>query len=410
LRPAGRGLEVEYEKGVVQDVRAGTAQLGIVGVRVWDTIGVESFRGLLAPFLVDSFELEREVLTSPIAGRMLAGVEKAGVVGIALHAGPLRRPFGFTGPLASRRDYRGARIGIIPGAVAQATFRALGASGRGYVPGAVSGFDGAEVDPATMVFNGWDRNAGVVTANVVLWPKPFSIVMNRKVFAGLTTEQKDILRNAGRASFGAELRQTEHDAAAAVAAACRRGRLSFRSASPSELASLRAAVQPVYAELERDSLTREVIRVIRDLRRAGQATSPTLPACGPARSGQRAAAAELLEGRWRVHWTREELIEAGLPERMLPPDAPKSAWVTVEFDRGRYRAVADGIGLVATGRYTVDGDVMSLVYDAPAPAGYVAGYAYRQRWNIFRKSLRFSRIPAADVDFVLIVNPLQRVE
>jgi hypothetical protein len=68
------------------------------------------------------------------------------------------------------------------------------------------------------------------------------------------------------------------------------------------------------------------------------------------------------------------------------------------------------VGVVATARYTVEGDVMSLVYDAPAPPGYVPGNVYRQHWSIFRKSLRFSRVPGADVDFVLIVNPLRRVD
>jgi TRAP-type transport system periplasmic protein len=48
LVPARRSLEVMFEKGVVDDVRTGKAQLGIVGVRVWDTIGVTSFRALLA--------------------------------------------------------------------------------------------------------------------------------------------------------------------------------------------------------------------------------------------------------------------------------------------------------------------------------------------------------------------------
>ena len=53
-------------------------------------MGVTSFQALLAPFLVDSLELERRVLESPLATRMLEGVEQAGVVGIALLAGPLR--------------------------------------------------------------------------------------------------------------------------------------------------------------------------------------------------------------------------------------------------------------------------------------------------------------------------------
>ena len=409
LRYAGRGVAVDYEKGVVEDVKTGKVQLGIVGVRVWDTIGVTSFRGLLAPFLVDSFQLEQQVLTSPLAGRMLAGVERAGVVGIALHPGPLRRPLGLTRPLVGRDGYRRALIAIRLGGVAGSTFRALGGSAKGYVPGSVAGFDGTEVDANTLVYNGWDRHPSVLTANVVFWPKPYSIVMNRRAFEALTGAQRDILLSAGRDSLMPELRQTERDERTGLAAACKRGRLSFVTASRSELASLHAAVQPVYDEVGRDALAREVMRAVYAMRRDGSATPPALPPCRSRLRGAAATTGAPLEGRWRLHWTRDELIGVGVDPRLLA-GAPESATVTIEFKDGRYEAVAKGAGLVATGRYSVEGDVMTLVYDAPAPRGYIAGNLYRQRWSIFRKSLRFSRVPRSDVDFVLLVNPLTRVD
>jgi hypothetical protein len=145
------------------------------------------------------------------------------------------------------------------------------------------------------------------------------------------------------------------------------------------------------------------------MRRDGLSAALTLPQCGKTRPEQLAGGGALLEGRWRLHWTREELIAVGVA-RHLMKDAPESATVTLEFKDGRFRAIADGVGVVATGRYTVEGDVMSLVYDAPAPPGYVPGNVYRQSWSIFRRSLRFPRVPGSDVDFVLLVNPLWRVE
>ena len=101
---AGRGTEIDFERGVVEDVRSGRADLGIVGARVWDTMGVTSFQALLAPMLVDSYDLELKVLESPLARRMLEGVEEAGVVGVALLPGPLRRPFGLSRPLLDVQD------------------------------------------------------------------------------------------------------------------------------------------------------------------------------------------------------------------------------------------------------------------------------------------------------------------
>jgi TRAP-type C4-dicarboxylate transport system substrate-binding protein len=84
--------QADYERGIVRDVRSGKTDLGIVGARVWDTIGVRSFQPLLAPLLVDSLSLERRALESPLATRALDDVERAGVIGVAVLPGTLRRP------------------------------------------------------------------------------------------------------------------------------------------------------------------------------------------------------------------------------------------------------------------------------------------------------------------------------
>jgi hypothetical protein len=65
---------------------------------------------------------------------------------------------------------------------------------------------------------------------------------------------------------------------------------------------------------------------------------------------------------------------------------------------------------VGSGTYDVEGDVLSLVYEAFAPpAGYIAGNVYGHRWSVYRDSLTVSRFPDSDADFVLLVNPLTRV-
>ena len=151
--PDWRGGEVGYERGTVADVRAAKVQIGVVGVRVWDTIGVTSFGALVAPFLIDNLRLQRRVLESPMAAEMLEGVEQAGVVGLAVLPGALRRPLGFSRPLVRPSDYTGATVGVTPGGVARATIRVLRARPKAYPPGAVSGLDGAELDLATVAQN-----------------------------------------------------------------------------------------------------------------------------------------------------------------------------------------------------------------------------------------------------------------
>jgi len=403
LVPAGRSTEIEWEKGVVEDIRGGKAQLGIGDARVWDTIGVKSFQALLAPFLVDSLELERRVLESQLATRMLEGVEQAGVVGIALLPGPVRNPFGLSHPLLGPDDYRGATIGVRPGGLMRTALRALGAGAKVYVPGVLSGLDGAESNPKAIDYNSWE---GALTINVVLWPKPYTIFMNRDAFDALTSEQQEILRDAGREAIAPELEELVSDSAEALSDACARGALTLVSASAADRAALREAVQPVYEELESDPETKELISEITEMRSAEPALASPLPRCRSAH-GSANAGATALEGRWKLTFTRAELIAVGVPEK-LAKNAPEIVKAIVEFANGRYTGIANG-RVVVKGKYTVSGDVMSLVFDAPVPAGYIVGNVYRHRWSVYRDTLTFSRFADSDADFVLLTNPLTRI-
>jgi len=403
LVPAGRSTEILWEQGVIEDIRGGKAQLGIVDARVWDTIGVETFQAMLAPFLVDSLELERRVLESPLGTRMLEGVERAGVVGIALLPGPLRQPLGISHPLIGPTDYRGATIGIRPAGLMRTALRALGAEAKVYVPGVLSGLDGNESNPKAIDYNSWE---GALTTNVVLWPKPYTIVMNRDAFDALTPEQQELLRDAGREAIAPELDEVVHDSSESLSAACARGTITLVSASAADLAALREAVQPVYEELESDPETKELIAEISEMRSAQPGAAPALPPCRRSRGGAKADA-DALEGRWRMTFTRDDLIAAGVPAK-LAKDAPDVVNAIAEFANGRYTGIADG-RVVVRGKYTVSGDVVSLTYEAPVPPGLIVGNVYRHRWNVYRDTLTFSRFHDSDADLTLLTKPWIRI-
>ena len=142
----GGSALLDYERRLVEKVRAGEADLVSVGARAWDRLGVTSFQPLVAPFLVDSVALERRVLESPLVGRMLEGVGRLDLVGLAVLPGPLRRPFGLSGPFVAPRDYAGATFGIRYGGIARDAIEALGATAKGYRIGSLAGLDGAELD------------------------------------------------------------------------------------------------------------------------------------------------------------------------------------------------------------------------------------------------------------------------
>ncbi len=209
IRERWRLDDVDYERKLAQDVRAGQADLGVVGARVWDRMGVTAFQGLLAPLLIDDLELQREVVRGTPATQLVQSLDEAGVVGIALLPGSLRRPLGITRALVKPEDYEGARIGMRPGDVADTSFRTLGASSVPWWTGPLARIDGLELDLVSIADNFYDRPGRTLTANVVLWPQLQTVFMNRDAFEALTPAQRAILRRAGREAVNAVLADVE---------------------------------------------------------------------------------------------------------------------------------------------------------------------------------------------------------
>ena len=103
----------------------------------------------------------------------------------------------------------------------------------------------------------------------------------------------------------------------------------------------------------------------------------------------------------------DDLIAAGVPEQ-LAKGSPAIVNATAVFANGRYTGIVNG-RVVVRGKYTVNGDVMSLVFDAPVPAGVIAGNVYRQRWNVYRDTLTFTGFRDSDADVILLLNPWTRI-
>ena len=148
------GEATDFEQVTVSLVRDGKVDLGWIGARAWDTLGVRSFQALQAPFLIDSYPLLDAVIKSPMTTQMLAGLNQAGFTGLGLYPDQLRHLVGFRKPLASLRDLRGAKIRVPPSRASEALFRALGA-----VPVHLNG--SAESDAiASGTVDGVDASAG----------------------------------------------------------------------------------------------------------------------------------------------------------------------------------------------------------------------------------------------------------
>jgi hypothetical protein len=220
--------------------------------------------------------------------------------------------------------------------------------------------------------------------------------MNSAAFGGLTDARRALLVRAGREALEPALGRVARDEEIALSELCAGGKAWFATATDAEVQSLREAVQPVYDELERDARTKRWIAEL-------AAARPARPRPALRCDGKRArdlADTSRLEGRWRVHWTRNELLRAGL--RPADAEALEGTFV-VEF--------ANGLLSTASGRtrgtYSVTGPVVRLVFDSGAAVD--PGRTYQLKWSVYRDSLSFSAVPGREPVSFLGIKALTRV-
>jgi TRAP-type C4-dicarboxylate transport system substrate-binding protein len=390
--------QVRPETGLIGDVRAGKADLGVVGSRAWDTVGVNGFRALGAPLLIDSYALQERVLRSPMIGQMLAGLRPLGLAGIGVLPGPLRKPLGITRPLLKPADYAGLKIGVQQSLVADATMRALGATPVWFpVTGPITGFGATEEHISAIQGNQYDRAGKYLTANVNLWPRPLVVFANGKAWAALTPAQQIILTLAVTGDLAAETNVERGDERADTATLCRRGRLRFVDASPAGLAALRRAVQPVYAQLERDPQTRRYIRQIEAMRQA----IPAEPAPGCGHTARLTGTAGPLDGVYQFTDTAAE--SAAVPGTSPGDAVPENygAW-TLVLDQGHFAFTQEDRPACTWGygTFTVRGNKMEWLVTngggiAPDNATNKPGEDYIFGWSLYRGVLTLSPVKGA---------------
>ena len=332
--PAAAGLDVaDPEARVARMVLDGRFELGWIGARAWDTLGVDAFQALQAPFLITDKGLLDTVVSGEIGKGMLARLHGHGVRGIALVPGLLRHPFGVNRPFTSLRDFDGARVRVNPSRASDALVRALGARPvhiSGEMVGTVASRGGIDVREQSL---GADPVGTWLTANVTFFGKANTLFGNERALDRLTGEQRDVLRRAGVLTV-----QHAIDAAPIedelVLEYCTAARVVV--AAEGDLAALRRATRPVYGQLERDPVTKAAIAAIRELK----ATLPPAPVADvPAEcsepvqaSARRPRDPSLVDGTYRWRLTAAGLRRSGASDS----DTSIGTVVTMTLRDGRW--------------------------------------------------------------------------
>jgi TRAP-type transport system periplasmic protein len=272
---------------LLNDVQGGTVQMASVSSAVWDTKGVNSFQALQAPFLIDRYDLEGQVISGDIGQEMLKGVEKLGLVGLAIHEGGLRKPLGRTVALKNPSDFNAKKIRAPESGVLSEGLKALGAEPTPlpvtdvYLALKNGTVDGMEANLGLIDTNKYYEVAKYVTQNVNLWPFPTVLVMNKAAFDGLSAGDQQIITDAAAKVPGLSIKIFTNPAPTApnfVKDLCDKG-LTFAFASKADLAALKAAGQTAVTNLSKDPEVKGFIDRIQAIKAGlpAPAAPPPLP-------------------------------------------------------------------------------------------------------------------------------------
>jgi len=401
------------EQQVVRGVAAGKYDLGVVGTRVFDTMGVNSLQALTAPMLIDSYPLERAVIGSGIPAQMMGSLDTLHVTGLGVLADGLRKPIAVRKPLLGPADWRGLTFAAFRSGESSEAIRALGAApsdawgaplDQGLGGGTVGGFE-QNLLIYRMHPDLWKR-ARYVTANVSLWPQTLAVIGNPARLARLTAQQRAWLTEAVRDAAARSTGPIGGDASL-LPGLCASG-IRFADASRTDLAALRNAFAPVYAQVERDPQTRQFIAEINRLKQqtppgaalaipggcSGRAPG-SAPGNGSPAGGTKTTQVTPLDGVWEVTYTRAEFAAAHPDPSEVVPENYGSFTLTLR--RGDSSLTRPGArpGPQMTATYVVRGDTITF---------YQGQEVWRYRWSVYRQTLTFKKLGGQAPDCSLSVS------
>lgn len=415
------------EAQLVRDVAAGKADLGWIGTRAVDTLGVDAFEPLHAPFLVTSYAAEAALVKDPLAGQLLATLKPLGVTGLALAADQLRIPAGITKPLLTPADFSGATFRTFKSKIQTDGIRALGAQPTSAPMQEL--LDGGRLSGFETMWSSYDSNnywgvAPFVTANAVLWPRTLALFAGSAALEKLDPQVRGWIVQAGADASAWSAEHAGDAEARNVQEACEHG-ARVAVASPSQLTALRAAAEPVYAALRAQPAQRATLERLETLvRSAGPQPAPTVPAgcaygsayapatpapatelTGPGKPGA------LPQGVYRYTISMQRLRAAGAGDRDARNNAGVYTWTLRAGHWSNQLSPEDPSLPAATceGWYDVGGATAAFTTTTKLDQGDCAPPTWIMRWSVKGSVLTWSNASVADYGLNVALVPWTKI-
>jgi hypothetical protein len=304
---------------------------------------------------------------------MLADVSEIDLVGIAALPGPLRRVLGIDKPFVAADDFAGQTVGYSDSELAEQALRAVGANPQILSPGTLAGVDAYEQQFASIVGNHYAAEAGFLTANLNLWPRPLVIVMNEAAQERLTPRQREILIDAGYAALPSALAASRAEDSNAGPSLCRD--LTVVAAGDADLASLAQAFAPLYQQLGESPGVAADLEAIADIKAELGSPPDTLTCSGESSPTTGNLSGSKLSGIYTWTLTDEDALERGTSvdrsSESLEHWFPST--FTIVLDRGRWTLTQTVTGDVTDGgSYEEFRDRVVFTWDA----GLVLTFTY----------------------------------
>ena len=350
------------EKGIIEDVRRGRADLAWVGARAFDWLGDRAFEPLQAPLLIDSYDAERAVLRSDVPATLLASLKPLGLDGLGILPGPLRKLVA-TEKLSTRDDLSGLKVAFSGGPAVEAALRALGAEPLRVASGAKwAGWDAAETHLQAAAGNHLEVGGNHLAANVNLWPRFPVIFAGPSARKKLSSDELALLRRAVVAAQGPAFATIAAAERGAMIQLCKG--MAVDDLPPQGLEALRAAARPVYDSMAEDPTAAKVLEQLVTLRAGIDAPASGVPKCPP-----RVPGASALDGTW------EGSVRIDGRLTRLRWIISKGAYKQLELDGGRWAVgdegrisvyrdhleiVSSGDGATNAGHWELDGDTLEI--------------------------------------------------